>query len=227
METKKSKKAAIERYRSTWLMLGCVVTLAFMFMAFEWSRYDVSIDTSAQLADLVFEADIEIPRTYDQPTPPPPPEPSASDILTIIDTTDPVDEKPMVSSEYIPDVGVTVKYVAPEVVEDVPTEVTIFDVVENMPEFKGGQAALMQYLSKNIKYPSICQEQDIQGRVIIQFVVNTDGSIVDAQVVRSVHPHLDKEALRVINSMPAWKPGMQRNQPVRVRYTVPVTFKLQ
>jgi protein TonB len=85
----------------------------------------------------------------------------------------------------------------------------------------------MKFLSKNINYPSISQENGVQGRVIVQFVVNTDGSIVDPVVVRGVDPYLDKEALRVIKMMPKWSPGKQRNKPVRVKYTVPVMFRLQ
>ena len=84
----------------------------------------------------------------------------------------------------------------------------------------------MKFLQKNMKYPSICQEQGIQGRVIVQFVVNTDGSIVDAQVVKPVNPYLDKEALRVVSIMPKWSPGKQRGKAVRVRFTLPVTFRL-
>jgi len=87
-------------------------------------------------------------------------------------------------------------------------------------------AELMKFLQKNIKYPTICQEQGIQGRVIVQFVVNTDGSIVDAQVIKPVNPYLDKEALRVVGTMPKWKPGEQRGKKVRVRFTLPVTFRL-
>ncbi|MBO5932616.1 MAG: energy transducer TonB, partial [Bacteroidaceae bacterium] len=86
--------------------------------------------------------------------------------------------------------------------------------------------ALMEYLSKNIKYPAICRENNIQGRVLIQFIVNKDGSIVDPEVVKSVNPYLDKEALRVIAGMPKWKPGSQRGKPVRVKFTVPVNFRL-
>lgn len=86
---------------------------------------------------------------------------------------------------------------------------------------------LLKYLAKSIKYPVIAQENGIQGRVICAFVVNRDGSIVDAEVLRGVDPSLDKEALRVINAMPKWKPGKQRGKPVRVKYTVPVTFRLQ
>ena len=104
---------------------------------------------------------------------------------------------------------------------------TIYQVVENQPEFPGGTAALMQFLSKNVKYPENSQENGVQGRVIVQFVVNKDGTIVDPVVSRSVDPYLDKEAIRVVSSMPKWKPGMQRGKPVRVRYTLPVAFKLQ
>ena len=102
-----------------------------------------------------------------------------------------------------------------------------FDVVEEMPQFPGGAAALMQYLSKNIRYPEEAHKNNIQGRVIVNFIVETDGSITEAKVTRSIHPLLDAEALRVINAMPKWNPGMQGGKPVRVKYTVPVTFKLQ
>ena len=99
-------------------------------------------------------------------------------------------------------------------------------VVEEMPEFPGGQAALMSFIAKSIKYPVVAQENGIQGRVTCSFVVNKDGSIVDAEVIRGIDPSLDKEALRVINTMPKWKPGKQRGKPVRVKFTVPINFRL-
>ena len=102
----------------------------------------------------------------------------------------------------------------------------IFQVVEEQPQFPGGMAALMEYLKKNVRYPATCKEQGLQGRVIVQFVVNSDGSICDEKLIKSVDPQLDAEALRVIRSMPKWKPGMQKGKPVRVRYTLPVTFRL-
>ena len=102
----------------------------------------------------------------------------------------------------------------------------IFQVVEAMPEFPGGTAELMKWLQKNIKYPSIAAENGVQGRVIVQFVVNKDGAIVDPVVLLSVDPYLDKEAIRVVKSMPKWKPGEQRGKPVRVKFTLPVMFKL-
>ena len=113
-------------------------------------------------------------------------------------------------------------------IQEEDDEDAIFVVVESMPEFPGGQQALFKYLCDNIKYPPIAQENGIQGRVVCQFVVNKDGSIVDVEVARSGgDPSLDKEAVRVIKSMPKWKPGKQRGKVVRVKYTVPVSFKLQ
>ena len=106
-------------------------------------------------------------------------------------------------------------------------ETKVFDVVEQMPQFPGGNAALFEYLSKHIKYPVIAEENGIQGRVIVTFVVERDGSITDVKVVKSVDPSLDKEAQRVVKSMPRWIPGKQNGSAVRVKYTVPVTFRLQ
>ena len=106
-------------------------------------------------------------------------------------------------------------------------ETKVFDVVEQMPSFPGGQSALLQYLSSNIKYPVVAEENGVQGRVIVTFVVEKDGSITDVRVVKSVDPSLDKEAQRVVKSMPKWIPGKQNGAAVRVKYTVPVTFRLQ
>ena len=115
------------------------------------------------------------------------------------------------------------------VVDEKPKEeeTKVFDVVEQMPSFPGGQAALLEYLSKNIKYPVVAEENGIQGRVIVTVVVERDGSITDVRVVKSVDPSLDKEAQRVVRSMPHWIPGKQNGSAVRVKYTVPVTFRLQ
>ena len=224
MEVKKSPKADLEGKKSTWLLVGYVVVLAFMFVAFEWTQRDVKIDTSQAVADVVFEEEIiPITETPEQAAPPPPEAPKVAELLEIVDDKADIEETTTIINEDN-QARVEVKYVPVQVVEEEPA---ICEVVENMPDFPGGQAALMQYLAKNIKYPTIAQENGTQGRVIVQFVVNRDGSIVDAKVVRSVDPYLDKEALRVINTMPKWKPGMQRGKPVRVKFTVPVMFRLQ
>jgi protein TonB len=117
-----------------------------------------------------------------------------------------------------------------KVVDEVPPaveETKVFDVVEQMPQYKGGDQALMDYLNKSIKYPVIAEENGIQGRVVCTFVVERDGSITDVKVVRSVDPSLDKEAVRVLKAMPKWIPGKQNGSAVRVKFTLPVTFKLQ
>jgi len=113
------------------------------------------------------------------------------------------------------------------IVEEEITEQTIFESVEEMPEFPGGMPALVAFLSNNMIYPVIAQENGIQGRVTVSFIINQDGSIVDAVVVRPIDPSLDREALRVVNMMPKWIPGKQRGKAVRVRFNVPVTFRLQ
>lgn len=102
----------------------------------------------------------------------------------------------------------------------------VYNVVEEQPEFPGGMGELMKFLQVNIRYPKEAQAKGIQGRVIVQFVVNSDGSICDEKLIKSVDPQLDAEAIRVIRSMPNWKPGMQKGKPVRVRFTLPVTFRL-
>ena len=113
------------------------------------------------------------------------------------------------------------------VTQAAPEPEKVFDMVEQMPTFPGGQQELMAYLGKNIKYPTIAQENGTQGRVIIQFVVERDGSITDVRVARGVDPYLDKEAVRVVKSMPKWLPGKQNGKAVRVKFTVPVMFRLQ
>ena len=103
----------------------------------------------------------------------------------------------------------------------------VFDVVEQMPEYPGGMQALFEYLSQNLKYPEDAKQQKVEGRVIAIFVVETDGSISNVEVVKPVFPSLDAEAVRVLSDMPKWKPGMQSGKVVRVKYTVPINFQLQ
>ena len=103
----------------------------------------------------------------------------------------------------------------------------VYDMVEQQPQFPGGTKELMTFLGKNIRYPVIAQENGIQGRVILQFVITKEGKVADIKIMRSVSPELDEEAVRVVKAMPAWTPGKQDGQAVNVRYTLPVTFKLQ
>lgn len=102
----------------------------------------------------------------------------------------------------------------------------VFDVVEEMPQFPGGQIAMMKYIMENMKYPKQAMKEGIQGRVTVRFIVEKDGSISDVRPILSVHPLLNKEAVRVVESMPKWTPGKQNGKPVRVRFNLPVMFKL-
>lgn len=227
MEIKKSENANLESNKLTWILLGLVLVLAAHFVAFEWTQYE-SEETGEILAsvDLVLEEEV-IPITMPEKKtiPPPPQAVTQAEVLNIVEDDAEIEETTIVSTEDQAEF-VEITDDVPIVVEEPEKEEEIFQVVENQPEFPGGMVELMKYLQKNIKYPPVCQDQGIQGRVIVQFVVNSDGSIVDAQVVKPVNPHLDKEAIRVVNAMPKWKPGEQRGKKVRVRFTLPVTFRL-
>ena len=227
MEIKKSPKADLEGKKTTNLFIGAIMVLAVLFVGFEWSERDRKVVTDSGIVDPVFEEEI-IPITeQEQPkqAPPPPEAPKAEEVLNIIENDSQVEESTVQASDDT-QAAVEVKYTPVEVEEEEVDEQQIFQVVEENPEFPGGMKECMKFLNNNIKYPQISQENGVQGRVIIQFVVNADGSIVDPVVVRGVDPYLDKEALRVIKLMPKWKPGKQRGKAVRVRYTQPVLFRL-
>ncbi|MBZ4675266.1 MAG: Cell envelope biosis protein TonB [Dysgonamonadaceae bacterium] len=226
-EIKKTPRANIENQKDTAILMGLVLALALVFVAFEWSTQTTKLDASTVVQDVVAEEEIEITRRDPTPPPPPPPPaPEAPEIIQVVETK--VETRIEINMEDDQSKAQIQTYTPPPPPKQVEEEEEeIFVVVENQPEFPGGQAAMMKFLSENIKYPVIAQENGIQGRVICNFVVERDGSITDVQVVRGVDPSLDREAVRVIQSMPKWKPGMQRGKPVRVRFTLPVVFRLQ
>ena len=225
MHIKKSEQASLENDKLVYVLMGLVFVLSLVYVALEWTEREV---TKYEVTDteFLFEEEVEIQQTS-QETPPPPPPPAVQEVevLNVVEDNVETESIEVNTEETEQEVVIAAPIEAP--VEEEEEEV-VFVVVESMPEFPGGQQALFKYLSENVKYPVIAQENGIQGRVICQFVVNKDGSIVDVEVVRSGgDPSLDKEAIRVIKSMPKWKPGKQRGKPVRVKYTVPVNFKLQ
>ncbi len=229
MEVKKSPKADLEKGKTMNILMGMIVGLAVMFVGFEWSTREISIVQNEGVADIIAEEEVEITRQEEAPPPPPPPPPPAvAEVLTVVEDDVQLDDVDILSSEDDASMAQVQTYTPPVVEEEEEeSSTTIFTVVEEMPEFPGGQGELLQYLSKSIRYPVIAQENGIQGRVSCSFVVEKDGSVTDVQVLRGVDPSLDKEAIRVISAMPKWKPGKQRGKPVRVKYTVPVTFRLQ
>ena len=226
MQTKKSKKANLEKNKIIYVLIGLVFVLSLCFVAFEWSDEVKQIVKGLDPWDDV-PVEVDIMPTRQETPPPPPPQAQIIEKITVVDDNKDV-ESIGLTTEDNPDESIII---APPV-EGIPDEPEDIDVpvyfVEKMPEFPGGQQALFKYLSENIKYPVIAQENGIQGKVTCQFTINKDGSIVDIEVIRSGgDPSLDKEAVRVIKSMPKWKPGKQNNKTVRVRYTLPVRFKLQ
>ena len=237
MEIKKAKKADLEGQKSTSLLIGYIITLATIFVAFEWTTREYKeTEPVIYAASVPYEEEI-IPITqpiFQTAAPPPPVEvPQVAEIIDIVENDEEIEEEEIQSTEDTqeaitgPTGPVVSGPVGPVMAAEEGDEGEVFQVVEQMPEFPGGMEKLMDYLSKNIKYPSIAQENNIQGRVIMEFVVNKDGSIVEPKVMRSVDTSLDNEAMRVIKSMPKWNPGKQRGKAVRVRYTVPVLFRLQ
>lgn len=227
MEIKKSEKADLERGKGTSILIGFVMALAVMFVTLEWTEREVEDNSDLYMAreTTITEEMVPITLPEKKTVPPPPAAVAKADIIKIVEDDADIEEDIMVSTEdQVEWVDLDeVDYIE---VEPEPEEEEIFMVVEDAPEFPGGINALLEYLKKNIKYPAICRDNNIQGRVIVSFVVNKDGKIVDPEVVKGVNPSLDKEALRVISTMPNWKPGYQRGKPVRVKYSVPVNFRL-
>ena len=226
MQLKKSPKVSLEDKKLIYTLMGALLVLSICFVAFEWTEKEVTkYDVVDQ--DFLIEEEIDIQQTT-QETPPPPPPPAVQEveILNVVDD-DVKTESVEIKTEDDKDVEVVIAPpVEAPVVEEVEEE--IFVVVESMPEFPGGAQEMMKFIAENIKYPVIAQENGIQGRVICQFVIEKNGSVTDLQVVRSSgDASLDKEAERVIKNMPKWKPGKQRGKPVRVKYTIPVAFRLQ
>ena len=224
--------------KTTGILIGYILTLALMFVAFEYTQRDVAVQEEERIYDMVMEEDM-IPITQQQEVmaPPPAAAPKVIDpIINIVDNNTDLPEKEVETTEEInqaivstPGTGAVSTAVATGPVGPVVEEVDddrIFDVVEENAQFPGGDTACMKWLQDHIKYPSICQEQGVQGRVIVAFVVNKDGSIVEVKVLRSPDQHLSDEAIRVVKQMPKWKPARQGNRSVRSRFNLPVMFRL-
>ena len=227
MEVKKSPKADLESKKSTFILIGLVVSLFVIWRVFEYKSYDKqSFDDLQRTVEVIEEEMVEITK-QEQPKPQPPaPKPQVTQIQVVEDDVE-VEDEIEIDAEVSQD-EVIEEYFAPaEIEEEEIVEAEIFKVVEEMPEFPGGAAKMMEYIQKNMKYPLMARESDIQGRVFVNFVVEPDGSISNVTVMRGIGGGCDEEALRVVNSMPKWKPGKQRGSAVRCSFTVPIIFKLQ
>ncbi len=227
METKKSSKADLERKRNLFFLLGLVVALGTTLLAFEWNTKPSRVESLGVLqAQNVEEEFIPITREPEV-KPPPPPQPKAFEILTIVENDVKLDEELVIDDSEADDK--TLINVTPviQAKEDIKPENEIFYIVEEPAQFPGGERALYQFIQKSVKYPVIAQENGIQGKVYVKFVVSESGKVSNAEILRGVDPSLDKEALRVISSLPNFKPGKQQGNPVKVYYNAVINFQLQ
>ena len=216
MEIKKNTKVDLEKKRGLFLQIGFVITLLLVFAAFEYRDYEKK---AYNLGDLNLD-DLEeeiIPITK-QDKPPPPPPPPPPEIIEIVEDDVEIEEEVIIDDTESDEDEII------EIEEEDDDE--FFMVVENMPEFPGGDLGLMKYIQKNVKYPPIAKEYNITGKVYVQFIVDKTGQVTNVKVVRGVDKNLDAEAVRVVKSLPKYKPGKQRGKPVRVMFTIPINFTL-
>lgn len=226
MEPKKTEKANLEKNRGLFLQIGLVSVMLLVLLAFEWnSKPNIENTLGEQEVEALDEEIIPITRQPETPPPPPPPPPQVISTINIVE-----DEVDINDDFDLSDFGMDEDFELSTLTyaEEESDEEEIFIIVEDMPSFQGkGQEGFRSYIAKNLRFPTIAQENGIQGRVYVQFAVNSKGQVVDVKIARSVDPALDAEAMRVIKSSPPWTPGKQRGQPVKVQFTFPVNFVLQ
>ncbi len=217
MESKKKYKADITRYRGMFFSIGLIISLGLTISAFKWKSALEYVNV-CELPQIDEDPWIDMPITAIEPPPPP----KVIKIVAVIDT----EETPKVD---IPDITIEVddsvpNPTAPDSIEIAPE--APFYIVENMPTPVGGYVAFYKFLSKNLKYPTQAKRMGIEGKVFMQFVIDKDGSITNAQVIKGIGAGCDEEALRAINIHPKWNAGKQRGRAVRVRMVVPIVFQL-
>ena len=229
MELKKNPKADLEKMKMLFTEVGLLVTLGLVLLAFEWKTSGEVNTDFATVQDVVMEEEmIPITQQDEIKPPPPPPEPvQVTDVINIVEDDVEIDDNmDIFDSEFREDAAVKIVNFVEE--EEEVVEEEVFVVVEDMPGFGGGDSnKFREYIAKNLRYPEVAAENGIQGRVFVQFVVEPDGRVSNVKVVRGVDPALDKEAVRVVETSPPWKPGKQRGKPVRVSFTFPIIFVLQ
>tara|TARA_Y100001968_G_C19197644_1_gene638336 strand:- start:174 stop:827 length:654 start_codon:yes stop_codon:yes gene_type:complete len=216
MQLKKNPKANLENKRKLFFHIGLFITLLLILIAFEYRSYENSNYNLGSLNLDELEEEI-IPITKQEVKPPPPPPPPPEVIEIVEDDIEIEEELEIEDTESDED----------EIIEiEEEDDEEFFMVVENMPEFPGGDLGLMKYIQKNVRYPAIAKEYNITGKVYVSFIVDKTGKVTNVKIVRGVDKNLDAEALRVVKSLPKYKPGMQRGKPVRVMFTIPINFTL-
>lgn len=223
MEEKKTPKADLNRKTGLHLSIGLVISLAVVTLAFEWKSYDDTGLVDLGTVENDFEDVMEIPPT-EQP-PPPPPKIQQPEIIEVPDEEE-IEEE----IEIDLDVEITEDTQIEEMVfEEAPEEEAtdeIFMVVEDQPTPQGGMQAFYEYVGKNLEYPAQARRMGVEGKVFVQFVVNTDGSLTDVKAIKGIGAGCDEAAVEVVKSAPKWNPGKQRGRAVRVRMVLPITFRL-
>ena len=216
MEPKKNPKVNLERKRSLFLQIGLVIALLIVIGAFEYKTYEkIAYNLGNLNLDDLEEEIIPITKQEVKPPPPPPPPPEIIEIVeddVIIEDEIEIEDTESDEDEEI------------EIIEEDDDE--FFMVVENMPIFPGGDLGLMKYIQKHVKYPAIAKEYNITGKVYVSFIVDKSGSVTNVKIVRGVDKNLDAEAVRVVKSLPKYKPGIQRGKVVNVMFTIPISFTL-
>jgi protein TonB len=226
MERKKTNKADLESKKGIFLEIGFVVTLGLVLLAFEWGTTPKETK-GFQKEDTGEIAQESVPITRQKQKKQPPPPPKTTEVINIVDDDVQIeDELQLEATEADQDTEVSIDAFAQEEEEEESAEV--FVKVEDMPEFKGGGInAFRKWVQQHLDYPTVAAENGIEGTVYVRFVVDKDGSISNVQVLRSVDPSLDEEAVATVQSAPKWEPGSQRGKPVRVQFNLPIVFKLQ
>ena len=230
MEIKKTKKASLENKRLLFTEIGLIVALLAVWGAFSYSTKEKKV---SDLMDVNQDIEVEEMVPITSETPPPPPEapkiPLLSDQIDIVDDDIKVDDDMFMNLEDNANMGVEIQdYVEQVEEEHVEEEAIPFQLVEKKPTFQGGDAnEFSKWVNSRLVYPEIAKENGVQGRVVLQFTVNPDGSVSGVKVLRGVDASLDKEAVRVVSSSPKWEPGRQRDRAVKVTYTFPVIFQLR
>ncbi len=209
--------------------IGLVVALAITLVAFEWTKGEAKDDGSEVVAEIQFEDEMMQITRREEPKPEPKPEqPKVAEVLDIVDDDVEIEDEFDFDMEATDDTEYDFTSMVTDDSEEIEEE-EVFYIVEDMPTFNGGDPAteFRKYIAQNLQYPEIAAENGVSGRVIVQFAVNKTGQVVDAVVMRSVDPALDKEAIRVVMSSPKWTPGKQRGKAVKVLFTFPINFVLQ
>lgn len=227
METRKYPIADIDKGRVIFFELGLITALLIIFVAFNWRAIPKYTPIDNYNVEKKFTEEI-VPITEQKTPPPKLVKPNTAILINVVKNNTETDEDIEINveaneeteiQEYVHEIQYTIE-------EEERVEEEIFVIVESMPEYPGGIAALYQYINEQIKYPATAKEIGIQGRVFVTFVIETDGSVSSVEVLRGIGGGCDEEAVRVVQSMPRWKPGKQRGIPVRVRYNLPVKFTL-